>query len=42
MWFLENRDRWPAMGTRSRQLAEERFDVNAVNRTLISIMELGR
>jgi glycosyltransferase involved in cell wall biosynthesis len=42
VWFLENRDRWPAMGTRSRQLAEERFDVNAVNRTLISIMELGR
>jgi glycosyltransferase involved in cell wall biosynthesis len=41
-WFLEHRDQWPKMGARSRQLAEERFDVHAVNRALVSIMELER
>jgi glycosyltransferase involved in cell wall biosynthesis len=42
VWFLEHRSEWAKMGARSRQLAEERFNVDAVNGTLISIMELGR
>jgi len=41
-WFLEHRDQWAAMGARSRQLAQERFDVHAVNRALLSVMELDR
>lgn len=42
VWFLEHRNEWAKMGERSRQLAEERFNVVAVNQALLSLMELGR
>ncbi len=37
-WFIENRDQWPEMAQRSRQLAEERFDVHKVNAGMIKHM----
>lgn len=40
VWFIEHRDRWQQMGQRSRQLAEERFDVHKINRELLLIMGL--
>ncbi|MDO3377827.1 glycosyltransferase family 4 protein [Geoalkalibacter halelectricus] len=40
IWFIENRDQWQRMAERSRQMAEERFDVHKVNRELMEIMEL--
>ena len=40
IWFIEHRDQWERMGQKSRQLAEERFDVHKVNRQLIQIMGL--
>jgi glycosyltransferase involved in cell wall biosynthesis len=40
-WFMEHRERWESMGERSRQMAEERFDVEKVNRELLKLMALG-
>lgn len=40
VWFIEHRDEWARMGTRSRSLAEERFDVHSVNRALMTLLEL--
>lgn len=40
IWFIENRQEWQRMAQRSRQMAEERFDVHKVNRDLMEIMEL--
>lgn len=40
IWFIEHRDQWNRMGERSRQLAEELFDVHTINRKLLQIMEL--
>lgn len=40
IWFIEHRDQWQRMGQRSRQMAEERFDVHKVNRELMEIMGL--
>jgi len=41
IWFIENRDQWQRMAQRSRQMAEERFDVHKVNRDLMEIMGLN-
>lgn len=41
IWFIENREAWPAMADASRRLAEERFDVRKVNRDMLEIMRLG-
>ena len=40
IWFIENRDQWERMGKRSRQLAEEKYDVHKVNAQLMEIMGL--
>ena len=40
IWFIENRELWQRMGQRSRELAEEKYDVHKVNAQLIEIMEL--
>lgn len=40
LWFIEHRDAWEKMGSRSRTLARERFDVHRVNRELLRIMGL--
>lgn len=40
IWFIEHRDEWPRMAERSRQMAENRFDVHKVNRDLMEIMGL--
>jgi len=40
IWFIENRQAWKNMGARSRQLAEEKFDVRLVNKHMMSIMKL--
>ena len=40
IWFIENRDQWEEMGTKSRELAEENFDVNQVNKEFMNIMQL--
>ncbi len=40
IWFIENRDQWERMGKRSRELAEEKYDVHKVNAQLMEIMEL--
>lgn len=42
IWFIENRDQWQRMGQRSREMAEERFDVHTINRQLMQIMGLGK
>ena len=39
-WLLENRSVWSDMGARSRQMAEERFDVHLINQALFRLMEL--
>jgi glycosyltransferase involved in cell wall biosynthesis len=36
IWFIEHRDQWKRMGKRSREMAEERFDVRNINRELMS------
>lgn len=41
LWFLEHPDGWQEMGACSRQIAEERFDVHEVNRSLMRIMGLS-
>ncbi|WP_020558614.1 glycosyltransferase family 4 protein [Thiofilum flexile] len=40
IWFIENHDRWEHMGKRSRELAEEKYDVHKVNAKLLEIMGL--
>jgi glycosyltransferase involved in cell wall biosynthesis len=40
IWFIENRDQWERMGNRSRQFAEEKYDVHKVNAKLMEIMGL--
>lgn len=40
IWFIENRDQWGRMGIRSRELAEEKYDVHKVNAQLMEIMGL--
>lgn len=40
IWFIENRDQWERMGKRSRELAEEKYDVHKVNQQLMEIMGL--
>jgi glycosyltransferase involved in cell wall biosynthesis len=40
IWFIEHREEWQRMGRRSRQMAEERFDVHKINRQLMDIMGL--
>ena len=40
IWFIENSDKWKTMGIKSREIAEERFDVRKVNDKLISILGL--
>lgn len=40
IWFIENRDQWERMGKRSRELAEEKYDVHKVNTQLMEIMGL--
>lgn len=39
-WFIENRGQWEQMGKHSRKLAVAKYDVNKVNREIISIMGL--
>lgn len=41
IWFIQNRASWPAMAAASRKLAEERFDVNAINADMLRIMGIG-
>ncbi len=40
-WFIENRDKWITMGKRSRELAEEKFDVRRVTAQMMQIMGLA-
>lgn len=40
LWFAEHRDAWPRMALKSRQMAEQRFDVREVNRELLAILGL--
>ncbi len=40
VWFIENPDQWERMGKRSRELAEEKYDVHKVNAQLMEIMGL--
>ncbi len=40
IWFIENRAQWERMGKRSREIAEEKYDVNKVNAQLMEIMGL--
>jgi glycosyltransferase involved in cell wall biosynthesis len=37
-WFIENPGEWARMGTASRRMAENRFDVRAINSKLMQIM----
>ena len=40
IWFIKNREQWERMGKRSREIAEDKFDVHKVNVQLMDIMEL--
>ena len=40
IWFIENQDEWKRMGSSSRRLALERFDVDKVNSQMLKIMGL--
>lgn len=42
LYFVENPRQVPVMGRNSRQLAEERFDVRAINEKMLSAMGLVR
>ena len=42
VWFIENPEQIKPMGLASRKLAEEKFDVNKVNTTLLTIMGLNK
>jgi glycosyltransferase involved in cell wall biosynthesis len=41
MWLIEHRDSWPQMGRRSRQIAEDRFNVHNINARLLAIMDIS-
>lgn len=41
LWFIEHRQRFAEMGRRSRNLAEERFDVRKVNAAMLKAMGLA-
>lgn len=40
IWYIENQHRWQEMGSASRALVEDKFDVHKVNAKLLKIMEL--
>lgn len=40
IWFIENRDQCERMGKRSRELAEEKYDVHKINKQLMEVMGL--
>ena len=40
IWFIENHDQCKRMGKRSRELAEDRYDVHKINKQLMEIMGL--
>jgi len=40
IWFVENQNKLEEMGAKSRQLAEERFDVQKINDKLMTILDL--
>lgn len=40
IWFIEHRDQWERMGQRSREMAEERFDVKIINQEMMRLMGL--
>ena len=42
IWFIEHRDQWERMRQRSRQLAEEKYDVHKVNADILKIMDLDK
>ena len=42
IWFMAHREHWRAMGERSRQIAEDRFDVEKINRALLQLMAVER
>lgn len=39
-WFIENQDQWQAIADKSREIAEEHFDVHVINEQLLKIMKL--
>ncbi|WP_339136095.1 MAG: glycosyltransferase family 4 protein [Candidatus Electrothrix sp. GW3-4] len=39
-WFIEHPEEWKRMGKRSREIAEEKFDVQKINKELMAIMGL--
>lgn len=41
-WFVENKAQWQVMANKSRQIAEEIFDVHKVNKQLLAVMRLNR
>ena len=41
IWMIENKERWPAMGLKSRQLAVEKYEVKVVNRIIMEGMGLN-
>lgn len=41
LWFIENREQWQPMADASRRMAEERFDVEIVNRDILRVLEGG-
>jgi glycosyltransferase involved in cell wall biosynthesis len=40
MWFIENSEQWQSMANSSRQLVENKFNVNQVNEAISNIMAL--
>lgn len=40
IWFIENQDHRIDMGQKSRQIAEDKFDVHKINKHLMHIMQL--
>jgi glycosyltransferase involved in cell wall biosynthesis len=40
IWFIEHREEWERMAKRSREMAEDRFDVRIINKELMAIMGL--
>ncbi|EGQ9572337.1 glycosyltransferase family 4 protein [Vibrio alginolyticus] len=41
IWFIENQDKWQAMGKSSHDMAYEKFDVHKVNAEILKIMGLS-
>ncbi|XCN74217.1 MAG: glycosyltransferase family 4 protein [Candidatus Electrothrix aestuarii] len=40
IWFIEHPEEWERMGKRSREIAENKFDVRKINKELMAIMGL--